>query len=42
MSRGWGWLTVGVMAAVLERVGEVDVVFREVGWRHAEPFRDLR
>lgn len=42
MSRGRGWLTVGVMAAVLERVGEVNVVFRQVRRRHAEPFRDLR
>lgn len=42
MSRGWGWLAVGVMAAVLERVGEVDVVFGQVGRRHTEPFRDLR
>lgn len=27
MSSGWGRLTVGVMTAVLERVGEVDMVF---------------
>lgn len=36
-----GRLTVGVVAAVLERVGEVDMIFGYVRRRHAEPLRDF-
>lgn len=40
MGGGRGWLAVGVMA-VLERVGEVDVVLGEVRRRNAETLRDV-
>lgn len=41
MRGGRGRLTVGVVAAVLERVGVVDVVFGYVRRRHTKPLRDL-
>lgn len=40
MGGGRGRLAVGVMA-VLERVGEVDVVLGEVRRRHTETLRDV-
>lgn len=48
-SRGWRrgvmsgrrWLTVRVMIAMLDWVGEVNMVLGYVRWRHTESFRDL-
>lgn len=38
----WRRLTVGVVWAVLQGVGEVNVVLRQVRLMHAEALRDLR
>ena len=42
MGSGWRWLTVGVVTAMLERVGEMNVVLGEVRRRHTETIGDIR